>query len=268
MHSRPNTGCKSALRLVYIWPMPICRVNYVKIAPFIRLRIVWHSESDSIHTVVYDLKLFPNPRSNLQMSALKAALSFVKRSGGPPTSAPSAESVDPLSDNSHAAQDIPDGIRRFRTISNMLSYIQHNTKFEIEGKAYNSLGSESPARHQIKICSAFSSLAVMDAEVVSAVASVTKALEVIVCSQYIGRNPSHVQQQQETLRDAQQKSRGVPYIFSSVFGITKNPARDDPKPPTRITCTNVETLFLELVGKEKETRLSDQEIIDYAEQSW
>ncbi len=137
----------------------------------------------------------------------------------------------------------------------MLSHAQLNSDFAIEVSKYSELPSNDPARIQVKICSALASVGVMNAEVISAVATNNRGIsEVIVCSQFTPPR-SHV-------RQGSSKDKH----FYTVFGLSYNPARNDPNPPLQITFQNVRDLCPELTGKEKE--LSDEEIIAYAEKSW
>lgn len=202
------------------------------------------------------------------MQSLIHALSGNKARDASPGDMPPDITVGPhpeaVSHDSNTSQPVPTNILTFRTITSMLSFIQQNDNFEIKGKKYNSLELNDPRRRHIKICSAFASVAVMDAEVVAVVANPTgQGLEVIVCNQSLEHAPSHMQQ--EPPRNALENT-GAWSTFFSLFAVTKNPERNDPQPPKKVVFKNVQELCPDFTGEN--SNLSDAAIIDHIEQSW
>ncbi len=158
-------------------------------------------------------------------------------------------------------QVVPHKILTFRKISTMLSFIQHNETYEITGVRYRTLKTGDPQRLQIKLCSAISSVAVIDAEVVATVAiPTTHALEVIVSSKFTENKPSHLQQAPS--KDDEPKKSIWEALFDMFFVVAKNPERNDLEPPPKITLVSTPTLFTAL------EEMSDQQLIGYIEQSW
>ena len=163
--------------------------------------------------------------------------------------------------NTFPTNIVPTNILTFRKISTMLSFIQHNETYEITGTRYRNLKPGEPQRLQIKVCSAFSSVSVMDAEVVATVAIPTAhGLEVIVCSKFVENKPSRLRQASSNDDESPKKGRLEALLEMLVF--VKNPERDDPKPPQEVTLYDGPKLFPSLV------KLTDKEIIEYIEESW
>lgn len=151
----------------------------------------------------------------------------------------------------------------FRTITNMLSYIQFNKKFDIERTTYDALKTDDSRRQEIKICSAFAILAVMDAEVIAAVTKPTQRVtEVIVCSRSSEYALSHVPQAREPRHATEAK--GYLETFFNYFTLTKNPEWSDPNPPPVLTFDDVQIKLC----PELTEGASDEAIIGYTETYW
>ncbi|KJA14958.1 hypothetical protein HYPSUDRAFT_208271 [Hypholoma sublateritium FD-334 SS-4] len=151
----------------------------------------------------------------------------------------------------HDSNNVPSNILAFRTITSMLSHIQFNKKFEIQRTTYDALETNDPRRKEIKICSAFAILAVMDAEVIAAVAKPTQRVtEVIESSSAESTSAA--------------KSKGFFGPFTHCFAFGKNPERDDPEPPQKISLNTVKyELCPELKGG-----TSDEAIKGYTDLYW
>lgn len=174
---------------------------------------------------------------------------------------PPNNTVNNPSHDSGTSNAVPGNILTFRTITTVLSYIQFNKNFEIQRTPYDALETNDLRRKEIKICSAFATLAVMDAEVIAAVTKPTQqATEVIVCSQSSGYAPSHVSQ--EPLNAAEAK--GFLGSLYNYFTFTKNPERDDPNPPVNISLEDVDIKLC----PELTEGASDQAIKGYTDTYW
>lgn len=149
---------------------------------------------------------------------------------------------------------VPKNILAFRTITHLLSYIQQNRAFRVTTP---SVPAHDNQRLELKLTNAFSTVAVIEHEVVGVVTRrISKTLEVVACVQ-----PSDVENPPTTLSKPPSKHKSE--FWDLIF--THNPRRDEQPVPATISTGSIITDASILA----DIKLDDDEATKrYAEACW